>query len=92
MRCGTAGHDCDIVGQVSPERNLREVLESYLAFARLDLGAYDCVISGKYPAWMAPHPDHRIYMLHRLRGLYDVYRGPELPADVRRPARDRRPC
>ncbi len=74
-----AGHQCDIVGQISPERSLREVLESYLAFARLDLSAYDCVISGKYPAWMVPHRDHRIYMLHRLRGLYDAYRAGPFP-------------
>ncbi len=77
-----AGHDCDFVGQVSPERSLREVLESYLAFARLDLSAYDCVISGKYPAWMAPHRDHRLYMLHRLRGLYDAYRGQPIPPEL----------
>jgi len=77
-----AGHDCDIVGQVSPERDLREVLRSYLAFADLDLSAYDCVISGKYPAWMAAHRDHRIYMLHRLRGLYDSYPGWPLPSEL----------
>ncbi|MGL5116032.1 MAG: glycosyltransferase family 4 protein [Beijerinckiaceae bacterium] len=31
------------------------------------------VISGKYPAWMLSHPNHRLYLLHRLRGLYDTY-------------------
>jgi glycosyltransferase involved in cell wall biosynthesis len=31
------------------------------------------VISGKYPAWMSKHHNHKIYMLHTLRGLYDLY-------------------
>lgn len=77
-----AGHECEIIGQIGPERTLREVLTSYLAFADLDLSAYDCVISGKYPAWMAQHRDHRLYMLHRLRGLYDTYGGGPLGAEA----------
>lgn len=77
-----AGHVCDVIGQISPERSLPEVLTSYLAFAQLDLSGYDCVISGKYPAWMAPHRDHRLYLLHRLRGLYDTYSGPSLSPEL----------
>jgi glycosyltransferase involved in cell wall biosynthesis len=72
----TAGHVCDIIGQISPERTLTEVIDSYQAFLHLDVSQYDCVITGKYPAWMINHPDHRVYMLHRLRGLYDQYPDP----------------
>lgn len=66
-------HRCDIVSIVSPESNFWDLVTSYQTFAKLDLSAYDCVISGKYPAWMVEHDNHVCYMLHRLRGLYDTY-------------------
>ncbi len=66
-------HDCDIVSVLSPEGTLWDLISSYETFSKLDLSAYDCVISGKYPAWMVNHPNHICYMLHRLRGLYDTY-------------------
>ena len=69
-------HSCDIVALVSPEDTLDGLVASYKAYSELDLSAYDCVISGKYPAWMVKHPNHVCYMLHRLRGLYDTYSGP----------------
>ncbi|GHA32606.1 glycosyl transferase [Devosia pacifica] len=68
-------HSCDIVSLISPEGSFWELIDSYEAFAELDLSAYDLVISGKYPAWMVEHPNHVVYLLHRLRGLYDTYRG-----------------
>ena len=55
------------------EQRFADLVASYEAFARLDLGHFDVVISGKYPAWMVRHPRHLVYMLHRLRGLYDTY-------------------
>jgi glycosyltransferase involved in cell wall biosynthesis len=73
-------HSCDILGYVSPERTLAEVVGSYRMFSELDLSAYDRVISTKYPAWMVEHPDHVCYLQHRLRGLYDTYPGPAEPA------------
>ena len=66
-------HDCDIVSVLSPEGTFWDLISSYETFSKLDLSAYDCVISGKYPAWMVNHPNHICYMLHRLRGLYDTY-------------------
>ncbi|CAN7665586.1 glycosyltransferase [Rhizobium sp. LjRoot30] len=66
-------HECDIVALLSPEGSFWDLVASYETFFKLDLSAYDCVISGKYPAWMVNHPNHVCYMLHRLRGLYDTY-------------------
>jgi glycosyltransferase involved in cell wall biosynthesis len=66
-------HDCDIISVMSPEGSFWDLVNSYETFSKLDLSAYDCVISGKYPAWMVNHPNHICYMLHRLRGLYDTY-------------------
>ena len=81
-------HECDIVSVLSPESNFWDLMGSYETFSKLDLSQYDCVISGKYPAWMVKHPNHVCYMLHRLRGLYDTYSGAALdigaqPAEVR---------
>lgn len=67
------GHICDVIGQISPEANLIEVVQSYQSWLDIDLQDYDLVISGKYPSWMIQHRDHRLYLLHRLRGLYDTY-------------------
>lgn len=66
-------HDCDVIALLSPEGSFWDLISSYETFSKLDLSAYDCVISGKYPAWMVNHPNHICYMLHRLRGLYDTY-------------------
>lgn len=81
-------HDCDIVSVMSPESTFWDLMGSYETFSKLDLSAYDLVISGKYPGWMVRHPNHVCYMLHRLRGLYDTYAGAPLdvgaqPANVR---------
>lgn len=66
-------HQAELIKLPSPERNFWEVLDSYKRFYQLELGHFELVISGKYPAWMVQHPNHICYMLHRLRGLYDTY-------------------
>jgi glycosyltransferase involved in cell wall biosynthesis len=80
-------HRCELVSLPSPERDLTEIISSYWAFLDLDLTAYDAVLSCKYPAWMAEHPMHDVYLFHRLRGLHDTY-----PATLprRAPIADRR--
>lgn len=66
-------HDAEIIKLPSPEENLPDLIDGYRRFSRLDLSHFDVVISGKYPAWMVSHPNHVIYMAHKLRGLYDTY-------------------
>jgi glycosyltransferase involved in cell wall biosynthesis len=66
-------HQAEIIKLPSPEHDLVSLMRSYESFSTLDLGAFDLVISGTYPAWMVAHPRHVCYMLHRLRGLYDTY-------------------
>ncbi|MCC7077605.1 MAG: glycosyltransferase [Acidimicrobiia bacterium] len=68
-----AGHEVEVVKLPSPERTLPEIVASYESFAHLDLTHFDAVVSTKYPAWMVEHPNHVIWLLHRLRGLYDTY-------------------
>lgn len=67
------GHECDLIKIPSPEYSFRQLIDSYEAFAELDLSGYDHIISTKYPSWMVRHPSHWVYMLHTLRGLYDAY-------------------
>jgi glycosyltransferase involved in cell wall biosynthesis len=66
-------HAMELVKLPSPERNFREVVESYRQFSTLSLDHFDMVISTKYPAWMVRHDHHVVYLQHRLRGLYDTY-------------------
>lgn len=66
-------HVCELIKLPTPERNFREIVESYRQFSELNLSQFDMVISGKYPAWMVSHRNHVVYMLHRLRGLYDTW-------------------
>lgn len=69
------GHRAELIKLPTAEGDLRSLVAAYEEFSRLDLSAYDVVVSGKYPAWMVAHPRHVCYMLHRLRGLYDAYDG-----------------
>lgn len=77
---GDTPHDADLIKLPSREHNLPDLMATYRSFAALDLSHFDLVISGKYPAWMVTHPNHVVYMLHPLRGLYDTYQHHEPPA------------
>ncbi len=72
-RLAERGHDTELRVVEFPERTLREVLDGYRRFGALDVSDYDLVITGKYPAWMVDHDNHLLYLIHRLRGLYDTY-------------------
>ena len=75
----------ELIKLPSPERTFWELVDSYRRFAELDLGHFDRVISAKYPAWMVAHPDHHLFMLHKLRGLYDTWPlelSTEIPGDA----------
>ncbi|QQP98615.1 glycosyltransferase family 4 protein [Lysobacter enzymogenes] len=75
-------HRAELIKLPSPESDLRSLVDSYAAFSRLDLSHFDQVISTKYPAWMIRHPNHVVYLQHRLRGLYDTYHFCGLPDDL----------
>lgn len=66
-------HNCELIKFPSRGSNFREILGSYLEPAKLDLGHFDVLLTGKDPAWFVEHPNHRIWMLHKLRGVYDTY-------------------
>ena len=66
-------HDAELIKIPSAERSLPELIRGYRQFSELNLDHFDAIISSKYPAWMVQHPNHIIYMMHPLRGLYDTY-------------------
>ncbi len=70
-------HQAELIKLPSRELSFWDLVDSYRAFAQLDLSHFDLVVSAKYPAWMISHPRHVLYLQHRLRGLYDTY--PPLP-------------
>jgi glycosyltransferase involved in cell wall biosynthesis len=72
LRANTA-HEVELLKIPSPERNMREIIASYRYFSELNLNHFDMVITTKYPAWMVWHYNHRVYLQHKLRGLYDTY-------------------
>ncbi len=75
-------HQCELIKLPSAESNLEELINSYERFSLLNLDAFDCVISTKYPSWMIHHRNHVCYLLHRLRGLYDTYHFTGQPIEV----------
>lgn len=76
-------HAADIIKPPSPEHDFWSLIKSYRYFSALDLSAFDIIVSCKYPAWMVRHDHHKVYMFHKLRGLYDAYPGDvQLPAEM----------
>lgn len=70
-------HHCELIKLCAPEHNFGDLMRSYRLFYDLDLSHFDLVVTTKYPAWMVRHPRHLVYFQHPLRGLYELYPGPE---------------
>ncbi|MDP8930909.1 MAG: glycosyltransferase, partial [Actinomycetota bacterium] len=75
-------HDAELIRLPTREDSLPDLVNSYRMWSELDLSHFDRVISTKYPAWMVHHPEHVVYLLHTLRGLYDTYHVTGLPERV----------
>ena len=67
------GVEAELIKLPTPERNFWEIVASYRQFAVLDVRHFDRIITTKDPAWMVQHPDHHLFMQHKLRGLYDTW-------------------
>ena len=66
-------HEVELIKVPCRDQEFWPLMESYVRFSRLDLSYFDRVITTKYPAWMVPHKNHRLYMQHTCRGVYDLY-------------------
>ena len=78
-------HSCELVKIPTREGHLLDLVQAYRLHAGVDLAGYDRVVTSKYPAWMVRHPNHAVYMLHTLRGLYDTYHFSREPEAVQWP-------
>src|SRR5687768_12523510 len=65
-------HNCELFKFPAQGRNLSELLTAYLEPGRIDLRHFDVLLTTKDPAWFVEHHDHRVYLQHKLRGLYDT--------------------
>ena len=68
-----SNHQCELIKIPVNEGTFWGIIDSYFKFYTLDLKCFDLVISTKYPSWMISHPNHILYMVHHLRGLFDTY-------------------
>jgi len=68
-----SSHQCELIKIPVKEGSFWEIIDSYYKFYTLDLECFDLVISTKYPSWMISHPNHILYMVHHLRGLFDTF-------------------
>ncbi|NLY41283.1 MAG: glycosyltransferase [Desulfovibrionales bacterium] len=68
-----SSHVADLIKIPVFEQGFWGIIDGYQRFAQLDLSHFDAVISTKYPAWMIRHPNHHVYIQHKLRGFYDLY-------------------
>ena len=66
-------HEVELIKVPCRDQEFWPLMEAYDRFSRLDLSYFDMVITTKYPAWMIPHKNHRLYMQHTCRGVYDLY-------------------
>jgi len=66
-------HQAEMIKLPSREHSFWDLIDSYHQFYCLDLSHFDLIISTKYPSWMVRHPNHTVYMIHHLRGLFDTY-------------------
>ncbi|HMJ76451.1 MAG TPA: glycosyltransferase family 4 protein, partial [Iamia sp.] len=76
-----AGHEAELVTFPVDESGFGPLTRGYRDAAQLDLSTFELVISSKYPAWIAPHPRHVLWMFHPLRGVYDTYHLFKAPLD-----------
>ncbi len=67
------GHLCEIFNIPSRDCSFWDVIDGYKKFYDLNFDHFDVLVTGKNPAWMVRHPNHYVYMLHPLRGVYDTY-------------------
>ena len=76
-----AGHEAEIISVPFKWYPPRRILEAMLACRLLDLTEsngvpIDRLIGLKFPAYLIPHPNKVLWLLHQHRGAYDLWEGP----------------
>ena len=68
-----AGMGAERIALDCREGRYSDIVQSYRRFFELDLSGYDGVISSKAPSYAARHPNHVCYLMHTMRGWYDMF-------------------
>jgi glycosyltransferase involved in cell wall biosynthesis len=68
-------HCAELIKVPVHENTFMSLVTAYRKFSGMRLDDFDLIITLKYPGWMIRHPNHVVYLCHRLRGLYDTYTG-----------------
>jgi glycosyltransferase involved in cell wall biosynthesis/GT2 family glycosyltransferase len=55
------------------EPTFEQIIANYEACTRLDLSAFDAVISTKAPTFAVAHPNHVVYLVHTVRVFDDMF-------------------
>jgi glycosyltransferase involved in cell wall biosynthesis len=66
-------YDVDLIALPLSTEPLEEVVKSALAWRLTDLYRADLVIATKFPSYMIPHRNKKIWLVHQLRGAYNLY-------------------
>ena len=77
-------HDIELIKIPVKDQDFWYLIEGYKKFSELNLDHFDMVITTKYPAWMIKHHNHKIYLQHTCRGVYDLYHLAKKPEDWKR--------
>jgi len=65
-----AGHEAEVL-RLPLGNTAEQILESIVAASLLDVVNVDRVIGLKFPAYLVPHPDVVIWLVHQFRQAYD---------------------
>lgn len=66
-------YDVDLIQLPLSTDPLEEVVKSALAWRLIDLYQADVVIATKFPSYMIPHRNKKVWLVHQLRGAYNLY-------------------
>jgi glycosyltransferase involved in cell wall biosynthesis len=72
------GHEAELVRIPTQGFPAEQVIKHMLAFRILDLmaGEPDLVIALKFPAYLMPFPNKKVWLLHQFRGIYELWETP----------------
>ena len=84
-----AGHDVELLRlpfRFSPEQDIVRAMEhaASLDFVRPNGVTIDQVISLQFPGYGVVHPDHRVWVMHQHRAVYELYDAAEASAELTR--------
>ena len=75
LRCRR--HDAELMRIPFAWDPLERVTDEMLACQMLQIDNADRVVALKFPAYLVPHPDKTLWLLHQFRQVYDLWPRPE---------------